>query len=52
MIIEIRKTLVWATVAAAVVSAVMLASSGGSFPRADAAARTGTVGAALVAPAH
>ena len=52
MNVEIRKSLVWATIAAAVVSAVLLAASGGSIPRADAAARTGSASMAPTAAAH
>ncbi|MEP7099963.1 MAG: hypothetical protein ABI781_05610 [Burkholderiales bacterium] len=52
MAVEIRKVLVWATVAAAIVSAVLLAASGGSLPHADAVARSGTAYAAPAAPAH
>ena len=52
MAIETRGTLVWATVAAAIVSAVLLAASGASIPRADAAQRPGTADAALAAPVH
>ena len=52
MAIGFRRALVWATVAAAVVSAVLLAGSGGSLQRADAAARPGAAGLAPAAPAH
>ena len=52
MAIEIRKTLVWATAAAAIVSAVLLAASGASLPRADPAPHAGSSGAAQTAPAH
>ena len=52
MAIGFRRALVWATVVAAIVSAVLLAGSGGSLQRADAAARSGTIGLAPTAPAH
>jgi hypothetical protein len=44
---ELRRTLVWATAAAAVLSAVLLAASGGTGSRVS-----GTAGAAASGPAH
>ena len=52
MIIGVRKMLVCATAAAAIVSAVMLASIDGGPPRFDAPARSGSVGAAPATPAR
>jgi hypothetical protein len=52
MIIGVRKMAVWATTAAAIVSAVMLALSDGGLPRFDAPARSGSVRAAPATPAH
>ncbi len=39
MMVELRKTLVWATAVAAVASAMLLASNGGSLPRLGDASR-------------
>jgi hypothetical protein len=41
MMLEVRKTLVWGTIAAAVVSALWLGASDGSLPRLGAAVRAG-----------
>ena len=46
MVIEMRKALVWATAAAAIVSAVMLALSDGGMLRFEAPERSGSVSAA------
>ena len=52
MIIGVRKGMVWATAAAAIVSAVMLALRDGGLPSFEAPARIGSVNAAPPAPAR
>ena len=52
MIIGVRKAVVWATAAAAIVSAVMLALGDGGLPRFDKPTRAGSVSAAPATPAR
>ncbi|HZT56205.1 MAG TPA: hypothetical protein VFA35_08270, partial [Burkholderiaceae bacterium] len=50
MAFGVRRTLVWATIAAAIGGAVMLASSGAGLPRLDTSARPGAAPAGTATP--